>query len=106
MRQILLITISLLCALSCEHYPKKQTPKTLNQLQHEFVDVMLDSTATWKQVTAVVYPLVDSLCVANADECSLKNRMFGQEWGYMAIELMNEKYKKWKMPAKRSIMTM
>ena len=30
--------------------------------------------------------------MAAADEASLNNRMFGQEWGYMIIELINEKY--------------
>ena len=92
MRHTLLITILLLSVVSCGQSPKKQAPKTLDQLHHEFVDIMLDSTATWKQVTDVAYAFVDSLCVANADEESLKNRMFGQEWGYMTIELMSEKY--------------
>ena len=29
-----------------------------------------------------VYPFADSVCLAAADEASLNNRMFGQEWGY------------------------
>jgi len=92
MRYTFLITTILLCVVSCVQTPKKTANKTLDQLHHEFVDVMLDSTATWKQVTDVAYPFVDSLCIANEDEHSLKNRMFGQEWGYMTIELMSEKY--------------
>ena len=81
-----------MCAMSCGQTTKKASPRTLDQLHREFVDVMLDSTASWKQVTDVVYPFTDSLCAAAADEASLKNRMFGQEWGYMTIELMSEKY--------------
>jgi len=53
---------------------------------------MLDSTASWTQVMDVVYPFTDSLCTAAADETSLNNRMFGQEWGYVTIEAMSEKY--------------
>ena len=81
-----------MCAMSCGQTTKKASPKTLDQLHREFVDVMLDSTASWKQVTDVVYPFADSVCAAAADEVSLKNRIFGQEWGYMTIELMSEKY--------------
>ena len=89
---ILAITAILLCTLSCGQSHRKTTTRTVDQLHHEFVDVMLDSTASWKQVTDVAYSFVDSLCAAAADESSLKNRMFGQEWGYMTIELMSEKY--------------
>ena len=53
---------------------------------------MLDSTATWTQVTDVAYPFTDSLCVAAADEVSLNNRMFGQEWGYVTIKALSDKY--------------
>ncbi len=92
MRRILFVVAVCMCAMSCGQTTKKASPKTLDQLHREFVDVMLDSTASWKQVTDVVYPFTDSLCAAAADEASLKNRMFGQEWGYMTIELMSEKY--------------
>ena len=81
-----------ICISSCGQTPKKSVTKTIDQIYREFVNVMLDSTASWKQVTDLAYPFVDSLCVAAADESSLKNRMFGQEWGYMTIELMSEKY--------------
>ena len=92
MKRILFVVAVCMCAMSCGQTTKKASPKTLDQLHREFVDVMLDSTASWKQVTDVVYPFADSVCVAAADEVSLKNRMFGQEWGYMTIELMSEKY--------------
>ena len=92
MRRILTITAICICALSCGQSPEKKASRSIDQLHQEFVDVILDSTASWKQVTDVVYPFVDSLCVAAADENNLKNRMFGQQWGYMTIELMSEKY--------------
>lgn len=92
MKRILFVVAVCMCAMSCGQTTKKASPKTLDQLHREFVDVMLDSTASWKQVTDVVYPFADSVCAAAADEVSLKNRMFGQEWGYMTIELMSEKY--------------
>ena len=53
---------------------------------------MLDSTVSWAQVTDVIYPFVDSLCTAASDETNLSNRLFGQEMGYLTIELMNDKY--------------
>ena len=37
---------------------------------------MLDSTVSWKRVTDVVKPFVDSICVAATDEESINNRMF------------------------------
>lgn len=92
MKRISLLSTIIICIISCGQTPKKSTPRTLDQLYHEFVDVMLDSTSTWKQVTDVIYPFADIICISAADETSLKNRMFGQEWGYMIIELMTEKY--------------
>ncbi len=92
MRRILTITAICICALSCGQSPEKKASRSIDQLHQEFVDVILDSTASGTQVTDVVYPFVDSLCVAAADENNLKNRMFGQQWGYMTIELMSEKY--------------
>lgn len=91
MRRILTILICIL-AISCGQTTNKMASKTRDQLHREFVDIMLDSTVSWKQVTDVVYPFVDSLCVAVADETSLNNRMFGQEWSYVTIEAMGEKY--------------
>ena len=91
MKRIITI-LAICCALSCGQSPKKTGARTLDQLYHDFFDVMLDSTASWTQVTDVVYPFADSLCAAAADETSLNNRMFGQEWGYVTIEAMTEKY--------------
>ena len=92
MKRIITIVAICGCALSCGQSPKRMGARTLDQLYHEFIDVMLDSTASWTQVTDVVYPFADSLCAAAADETSLNNRMFGQEWGYVTIEAMTEKY--------------
>ena len=80
------------CILACGQVHTKPPTKSLDQLHSEFIDIILDSTATWEQVTDVVYPFVDSLCSAAADESSLRNRMYGQEWGYMTINLMSEVY--------------
>ena len=92
MKRIITIVAICICALSCGHSPKKTRARTHNQLHHEFIDIMLDSMASWKQVMDVVYPFVDSLCVAATDESSLGNRMYGQEWGYVTIEALSEKY--------------
>ena len=92
MHRILRITTILIFAISCGQNPKESTLKTFDQLQKEFVDVMLDSTVSWAQVTYVIYPFVDSLCTAASDETNLSNRLFGQEMGYLTIELMNDKY--------------
>lgn len=100
MRKLFTITLILLCTLSCSQSPKKPASRSLDQLYQEFVDVMLDSTATWDQVTSVVYPFADSVCNSSTDEVSLKNRMFGQEWGYTIIDLMTEKYSELKEAGK------
>lgn len=92
MRKIIQLTTILICVVSCGQTPQKSALKTINQLYQEFVNVMLDSTATWNQVTAVIYPFADSMCVAATDESSLNKRMFGQELGYTIIEVMTEKY--------------
>ena len=92
MRRILTIVSIYILAVSCGQNTKKKAAQTRDQLHQEFLGVMLDSTASWKQVTDVVYPFVDSLCAAASDEISLENRMYGQEWGYVTIEALSEKY--------------
>lgn len=92
MKLYLSVMILSICAISCGQTPEKSAPRTMEQLYHEFVDVMLDSTANWDQVTAVTYPFADSVCAAATDASSLKNRMIGQKWGYAIIDLMIEKY--------------
>ena len=92
MRRILTVTAICICAISCGRHSTKTESKNLDHLRQELLEVMLDSTSSWKQVTDVVYPFVDSLCVVAADEASLKNRMFAQQWGYMVVEFMAEKY--------------
>lgn len=90
----LFLTILVICACAtcCSQGAKKNTPATLSQLHRTFVDVMLDSTSSWNQIVSAVHPFADSLCAAATDENNLKNRMYGQEWGYMTIELLIESY--------------
>lgn len=92
MRRILTIVSIYILAVSCGQNTKKKVTQTRDQLHQEFLGVMLDSTASWKQVTDVVYPFVDSLCAAASDETSLGNRLYGQELGYVTIEALSEKY--------------
>ena len=92
MRKLLTIVVFCLCAISCGQTSHKTESKNRAQLHQEFVEVMLDSTVSWKQVTDVVKPFVDSICVVAADEESLNNRMFAQEWGYVTIGALSDKY--------------
>lgn len=92
MRKVFTIAIICLCAISCGQTSNKTESMSRVQLHKEFVEVMLDSTASWKQVTDAVKPFVDSICVAAADEESIKNRMFAQEWGYVTIGALSDKY--------------
>ena len=80
------------CFSSFGQTPKKSVSKSFDQIRQEFVDVLLDSTATWKQFTEVTYPFIDTLCATIIDESSLGNRLFGQEWGHNMINLIGEKY--------------
>ena len=92
MKSIFTIAIIVICTISCSQRAIRTTLNTRDQIHKEFVNVMLDSSISWKQVLDVTYPFVDSLCAAAADESSLNNRMFGQEWGYVTIEAITEKY--------------
>lgn len=92
MKRTLTIVAIYICAFSCGHQPKTTPASSREQLHSEFIDIMLDTTASWKQVTDIVYPFVDSLCAAAADETSLSNRIYGQQWGYMTINLLSEVY--------------
>ena len=83
---------SCILAISCNQTSRRTEPKPLTQLHKEFIEVILDSTVSWKQVTDVVKPFVDSICVAATDEESIKNRMFAQEWGYVTIDALSDKY--------------
>ena len=90
--RILAILSICILAISCDQTTNKKVSISRDQRHRAFVEIVLDSTASWKQVTDVVYPFVDSLCAAMGDETSLNNRLFGQEWGYVTIEAMGEKY--------------
>lgn len=82
----------ILIAVSCGQSPKKSSQKKLNEIQREFVDIMLDSSSSWQLAMDVIHPFMDTICVAAVDEINLKNRMFGQQWGYVAIDLISDKY--------------
>ena len=92
MKQLFLFVL-LLCAFSCGQTQKKvDNTASLSDLHKSFVEVILDSTSSWPMVNAIALPFVDSLCIAASDENSLEKRLFGQEWGYMTIGLITEKY--------------
>ena len=92
MRRILTIITLCILAVSCGQTTKNTVYQTRELLHREFIEVMLDSTVSWKQITDVVNPFVDSLCVAAADETNINNRIYGQEWGYVTIEALSDKY--------------
>lgn len=85
--------IVLLTAFSCgQNQRKVENTIPLSDLHKSFVEVILDSTSSWQAVNSIALPFVDSLCIAASDENSLERRLFGQEWGYMTIGLITEKY--------------
>lgn len=92
LRSSLSLILLLIILWSCGNTKGLKAYGSLNTLYKDFISVMLDSTSSWKQVIDVVYPFTDSVCVAAVDESSLRNRMFGQEWGYTIIEALTEKY--------------
>lgn len=92
MKQLFLFVL-LLCAFSCGQTQKTvDNTASLSDLHKSFVEVILDSTSSWQTVNAAALPFVDSLCIAALDENSLGRRLYGQEWGYMTIGLITEKY--------------
>lgn len=92
MKQIYLFLLILL-VLSCGQTQRKvENSTSLSDLHKSFVEVILDSTSSWQMVNATALPFVDSLCIAALDENSLGRRLYGQEWGYMTIGLISEKY--------------
>ena len=93
MKQISILVLLCLCAFSCGQTQKKvENTTSLSDLHKSFVEIILDSTSSWQMVNAAALPFVDSLCLAASDENSLERRLFGQEWGYMTIGLITEKY--------------
>lgn len=76
----------------CQTQRKVENTIPLSDLHKSFVEVILDSTSSWQAVNSIALPFVDSLCIAASDESSLERRLFGQEWGYMTIGLITEKY--------------
>ena len=93
MKQLHIIFLLSFCVFSCGQTQRKVENTTpLSDLHKSFIEVILDSTSSWQMVNAAAIPFVDSLCIAALDENSLGRRLYGQEWGYMTIGLITEKY--------------
>ena len=93
MKQISVFVVVYLCAFSCGQVHKKSdNNEPLPDVRKTFVETALDSTSSWQMVNAAALPFVDSLCIAASDENSLERRLYGQEWGYMTIGLLSDKY--------------
>lgn len=93
MKQISVFVVVYLCAFSCGQVHKKSdNNEPLPDVRKTFVETALDSTSSWQMVNAAALPFVDSLCIAASDENSLERRLYGQEWGYMTIGFLSDKY--------------
>lgn len=96
MKQVSVLVLLCLCAFSCGQVHKKSdkgdNSKPLPDVRKTFVETAVDSTSSWQRVYTAVLPFVDSLCSASADESSLQRRLWGQEWCYMTIGLLSDKY--------------
>lgn len=79
---------------SCGQSQKAKRIFSFDELTEEFDNVLEDSTSTWEQVTHVANLFVDSLIVLGTDENNLRNRLLAQDYGYLAIHHIMEKYEK------------
>lgn len=57
-----------------------------------FADVLTDPETTWQQLCDVTIPFADSLVSAILDTGDTRHRIVGQEWGYIVIDEMVNKY--------------
>ena len=96
MKQVSVLVLLCLCAFSCGQVHKKSDKGDNNEplpdVRKTFVETAVDSTSSWQRVYTAVLPFVDSLCSASADENSLRRRLYGQEWGYLTIGVLSNKY--------------
>ena len=90
MRKLFFIVSIILSIHSCGQSQGTISSTTLSI--NDTFDVMLDSTSSWQQVVEATSSLIDSLSLIADDQTSLRNRMAAQQWGYMAIELLEERY--------------
>ena len=90
MRKLYFIVSIILSIHSCGQSQGTISSTTLSI--NDTFDVMLDSTSSWQQVVEATSSLIDSLSLIADDQTSLRNRMAAQQWGYMAIELLEERY--------------
>ena len=96
MKQVSVLVLLCLCAFSCGQVHKKSdkgdNSEPLPDVRKTFVETAVDSTSSWQRVYTAALPFVDSLCSASADENSLRRRLYGQEWGYLTIGVLSDKY--------------
>ena len=85
---------------SCQQNRQGSQNESHPTFQKAFLDVVLDSTATWAQINEAATAFVASLVIIAADESNGKNRLAAQQWGYMTIELLYETYDEMKEAGK------
>ena len=102
MKKLTPIIIIALAFFSCgQHHRQKGESTYKPTFQKAFLDVILDSTSTWSQINEAATVFVDSLVIIAADETNGNNRLAAQQWGYMTIELISEKYAEMKEAGKQ-----
>jgi len=91
-KHYLLLFITII-VISCSHKTHKSSSTyTADTLYEVFVKTVLDQDATWQDMADLAYPLADSICEYAANENSFEKRMYAQDWGYMVIGLLSDKY--------------
>ena len=94
------VAIFIVLFASCRQHQQGSESASQPTFQKTFLDVVLDSTATWAQINEAATAFVDSLFIIAADESNGKNRLAAQQWGYMTIELLYETYDEMKEAGK------
>lgn len=101
MKKLIPIMIISIALFSCgQQYRQKGENASKPTFQKAFFDVILDSTSSWPQINEAATAFVDSLVIIAADETNGNNRLAAQQWGYMTIELISEKYSEMKEAGK------
>lgn len=101
-RIITIIVIFTAFITSCQQHGQKNGSVPRPTFQKTFLDVVLDSTATWAQITEAATDFVDSLAIIAADGSNRNNRLAAQQWGYMTIELLDETHGEMKEAGKEA----
>ena len=92
MKKIITILTVMTSVLACGQSRLQSTITSNPQFHLTFLDVVYDSSATWKDITNAAQAFVDSLIIIANDEANLDNRLAGQQWGYVTIDVLLEKY--------------